>query len=347
MVLLKMFANSLLSLTMIGTLLLLTACGQYQSASTVSKSQGAATSSETIRLKSADVVAATSPYTLGMEKFTEAVKAKTNGKIQIKHFPAGQLGKDSEIVEGVKLGSIDIGLVGAIMESKVANGFSIPYLFEDMDHMDRVLKSEIGETLKKKFEEETGLKLIGFVKFAPRVLTTKGKEIKTPADLKGLKIRVPETPVYIESWKALGANPTPIAFTELFSALQMGIVEGQENPYEIIYNNSFYEVQDIIIETNHALPARYLIMNKKRYDSLSPEEQQLLQTEWATTAAYIDKLFKESEQDYIQKLKDKSMKFITPDREAFKQATAEIREKFAIEAFGKDIYDQIKAMGKQ
>ncbi|WP_126425411.1 TRAP transporter substrate-binding protein [Brevibacillus marinus] len=333
-----------LTVVLLMSVAMLSACGS-QASGTASESSGDAQPADALTLKSADVVSVTSPYTKGMEKLSELVSAETNGRITIKHFPAGQLGNDSQIVEGVKLGSIDIGMVGTI-NSKVTEALYLPFLFENSEHMNAVLKGEIGEKLKQRFEEETGIKMIGFVYYAPRVLTTKGKEIRTPEDLKGFKIRVPEMATMIDTWKALGASPTPIAFTELFTSLQQGVVDGQENPYEIIANNSLYEVQDVVVETYHALPVRFLIMNKQRYDSLSAEEQQILQKKWDEVSAYIEELYKAEEVGYIQKLKDNGMKFIKPDVEAFREATKDVWKKYAPEAFGEGVYEEIQALRK-
>lgn len=346
----KKVLNAVLAVVMLLSVALLSACGSETNSGTggtsgTSESAGEAAPAGGLTLISADVVSVSSPYTKGMEKLSELVGEATNGRITIKHFPAGQLGNDSQIVEGVKLGSIDIGMVGTI-KSKVTEALYLPFLFEDSDHMNAVLKGEIGEKLKQRFEEETGIKMIGFVYYAPRVLTTKGKEIRTPADLKGFKIRVPEMDTMIDTWKALGASPTPIPFTELFTALQQGVVDGQENPYEIIANNSFYEVQDTVIETYHALPVRFLIMNKERYESLSPEEQKILQEKWDEVSAYIEELYKAEEAQYIQTLKDNGMKFIQPDVEAFREATKDVWKKYAPEAFGEGVYEEIQALRK-
>lgn len=324
--------------------IILSGCGSSSNTSNESSSsetEGESPQSDALHLKSADVVAGDSPYTLGMEKLSSELKEETDGRIEIKHFPAGQLGNDGQIVEGVKLGSIDIGMVGTV-QSKVTEALYLPFLFEDSEHMHAVLDGEIGETLKKRFEEETGIKLIGFVYYAPRVLTTNGIEVHTPEDLKGVKIRVPEMPPMVDTWKALGASPTPIAFTELFSALQQGVVEAQENPYEIIANNSFYEVQDTIIETYHSLPVRFLIMNKEKYEMLTKEEKQLLDKKWKDVSMYIENLYKEREQEYISKLKEEGMKFIKPDVEAFREATKDVWKKHADEAFGEGVYQKIQ-----
>jgi len=327
------------------SLLAVTACGQSSQESSNDSGNSTASQKKVIQMKSADVMAAESAYGQGMEMFADLLREDTNGEIDIKHFPAGQLGKDLDIVEGVKLGSIDIGIVGAA-QNKVTDALSIPFLFEDAEHMNKVLRGDIGKKLREKYEEQTGIKLIGFAYFAPRVLTTKGVEVKTPADLKGLKIRVPEVPIMVDTWKTLGASPTPIAFTELFSALQTGVVQAQENPYEIILQNSFYEVQDTLIETFHSIPARYLIMNKKRYDSLTPEQQELIEKNWLKAADFIEKTYLENDAKYKQELLAKGMKFIQPDIEAFREATKDVWKKYAPEAWGEGVYEEIQALRK-
>jgi len=322
---------------MIAGMFLLSACNGSTT------SQGEGDSGSTLELKSADVVAGDSPYTIGMEQFSETIYEKTDGTININHFPAGQLGDDSQIVDGVKLGSIDIGMVGTI-SSKVTEALYLPFLFEDSEHMHKVLDGEIGEELKQRFEEETGIKMIGFVYYAPRVLTTNNLDIQTPDDLEGLKIRVPEMPPVVATWEALGANPTPIAFTELFTALEQGIVDAQENPYEIIANNSFYEVQNTVIETYHALPVRFLIMNKEKYDSLSEEQQNILQEEWEKASLEIEELYKEQDEAYRQMIEDHGVEFIQPDVEKFREATKDVWKDYAPEAFGEGVYEEIQSL---
>jgi len=302
-------------------------------------------SSKAVKMRSADVVDQNSPYTKGMEKFAEEISAATDGKLSIEHFHSGQLGSDAEIFESVKQGSIDFAVQGAIPGSSVAGAFYIPYLFEDADHLEAVIYGDPGNKIKELIEEETGVKVIGFAPYPARMLTTNGVEVKTPADLKGLKIRVPETPAVVEGWQALGANPTPISFTELFTSLQTGVVDGQENPYEIIYNNSFYEVQDTLNETYHSFPVRTLIMNKKRYESLSSEEQAALQEKWLEVADYINGLNAEQEADYVEKLKEEGMKFVESDIESFIATARKTTDRLANEIFGEELYQEMKALG--
>lgn len=309
------------------------------------KVDGAEKKEKVLNLKSADVVSSKSPYTAGMHKFSEEMKDATNGKMNIKHFPDGQLGNDGAILESVKIGTIDMAVTGSSGYEPMDTLMYLPYLFEDSEHMWKVLHGELGQKIIEDYEENTeDIKLIGFAYFAPRVLTTKGVEVRKPEDLKGLKVRVPEDEMMIETWKALGATPTPIAFTELFTSLQSGVVNGQENPYEIIENNSFHEVQDTVIETYHSIPVRFFIMNKARYNSLSPEEQQLIHDKWKEAASYIEKLYKEQDEEYMQTLKDKGMKFIEPDVDAFREATKDIWKKYVPQTYGEGFYEEIQSL---
>lgn len=324
--------------------LVVSGCGS-KSASPAGSGSTSAPAPTPLKLKSADVVAMTSPYTTGMNQFAKLMQERTNGRIQITHFPAGQLGNDAAIVEGIKLGTIDIGMVGTVA-SKVTDALYLPFLFEDSDHMWKVLNGEIGDQLKARFEKEVGIKLVGYVYFAPRVLTTKTKPIKTPKELKGLKIRVPLIPPMVSTWKALGASPTPLAFTELFTALQQGTVDGQENPLEIIYNNSFFEVQKYVIETNHALPVRFLVTNNDVWNKLSREEQKVFLTTWQEVAASIEEEYKKNEDKWRSELKSKGMIFVHPDVAAFREATKDVWKEFAPAAWGDGVYEKIQALRK-
>lgn len=335
----KIIRNVIVLFMLLG---LIAGCGNKANTSSETNSE----KNKSIKFRSADVVDINSPYTKGMQKYADELKTATDGKFSLEHFPAGQLGSDAEIFESVKQGSIDFALQGAIPGSKVAGAFYIPYLFEDADHLKKVIFGSTGEKIKKLIEKETGVKVIGFVPFAARMLTTKGVEVKTPDDLKGLKIRVPETPAVVEGWKQLGASPTPISFTELFTSLQTGVVDGQENPYEIILNNSFYEVQDTLNETYHNFPVRTLIMNKEKYNSLSQDEKKILEDKWIEIAKYIDQLYSEKESDYKQQLKEKGMKFVKTDISSFKDKSRETTKKLATEIFGEEIYKEIESLGK-
>ncbi len=295
------------------------------------------------KLRSADVVELASPYTIGMNKFADMIKEKTKGDVQITHFPGGQLGSDAAIAEGVKLGNIDMAVVGTV-GSKVAEVFYLPFLFKDAEHQRKVINGPIGEKISKRLEDETILKLLGMFYFAPRQLTTTKREVRVPEDVKGLKIRVPLLPPMVATWKALGASPSPIAFTELFAALQQGVVEAQENPYQIIYDSSFFEVQKYLIETNHCLPVRFLIINQDLWKDLGPSNQKVFSEVWKDVSLFVEKMYIEKDDDYKKKLKEKGMIFIKPDVEAFRKATDSVWKEFAPKAWGPGVYEEIQKL---
>lgn len=319
------------------TVLSLAACGESDSNDKSQKSNGR-------QLKSADVVSAKSPYSEGMAEFYERIKDDTDGKFNVKHFPAGQLGDETEIIEGVKLGTLDFALTGSIPDAPATQAMSLPYLFEDSEHMHRVLDGEVGDKLRTKIEKDSGVTVLGYVYFAPRVLTLKGKDVKTPKDLSGLKIRTPDNPISIKTWKSLGASPTPMSFNELFSALQQGVVNGQENPFELIVSSSLYEVQDTVVETYHAMPVRYLIMNNKLYDSLTDDEKNKLVKTWKEVSMEIEEEYKAQDEEYKATLKEHGMNFIQPDIESFKEATKDVWKEIAPNAFGEGIYEEIQEL---
>ena len=305
----------------------------------------AALADKTLKLKSADVVAITSPYTLAMQnKFIPLVKEKTGGSIEVTHFPAGQLGSDSAIAEGIKLGTIDIGILGTI-GSPAAEAMYLPFLFKSAEHQEKFMNSPMAEAIKKRIFDDSGLKVIGFAYFAPRQLTA-NKKITSAADLKGVKIRVPLIPPMVAAWKAMGASPTPIAFTELFSALQQNIVIAQENPYEIILNNSFYEVQKYLMQTDHSIPVRFFVINNGLWESLSPEQQQAINEAWQETGKEIKRLYMENDARYIEELRKKNMEFVTVDRQSMMDAMKDVWKDYTPKVWGEGVYEKIQELNQ-
>ncbi len=301
--------------------------------------------SSKLKLRSADVVSVTSPYTIAMKKvFIPKVKELSNGAITVIHYPAGQLGSDSAISEGVKLGTIDIGIIGTV-GSPAAEAMYLPFLFKSAEHQDRFMESKAADTIKRRIFEDSGVKIVGFSYFAPRQLSS-NKKIQSASDLKGLKIRVPLIPPMVATWRALGASPTPIAFTELFSALQQDIVKAQENPYEIILNNSFYEVQKYVMQTDHSIPVRFCVINYDLWKSLDKKQQRVIDTAWRATAKEIKRLYMENDEKYKAELKKKGMKLVSIDRQSMIEATKDVWKAYAPKAWGEGVYEEIQKLNE-
>jgi len=193
------------------------------------------------------------PYAKGAEHFAQLVAEKSGGSIEVKVFPSSQLGGQKELIEGLVYGTVDMALVGTAVLGQFqpqVSVFDLPFLFKDREYAYKSLDS-VGMDIGKELEKN-GIKLLGYMENGIRHLTNDIHEVVTPADMKGLKIRVMTNQIYIAMMKSLGASPTPMAFGELYSAMQQGVVDGQENPSAHIWTKRFFEVQKYASLTAHA-----------------------------------------------------------------------------------------------
>lgn len=257
---------------------------------------------------------------LALQHFSEMIKEKTNGKYIIKHFPNGQLGNEREITESMKIGSVDMAFTGFAPVSWYAPEYECldaPFVLENYEHMDRVYKGELIQEVNGALLKKQDIKVLDYWYRGPRNITS-NKPINSVSDMAGFKIRVPETPLFVEAFKLLGANPTPIAFKELFLALKQGIVDGQENPLELIYTNSFYEAQKYVVRTEHIFGTHILMMSNRLFKSLPEDLKKIFQESAMESGEYQLSMLKESEANYEKLLKENGMQFIEVDRDAFK-----------------------------
>ena len=213
------------------------------------------------------------------QRFAELVKEKTHGSITVKVFPSGALGGEKDNAAGLKSGLLDMGIIAVeqypsfVPESAV---LVLPYLYRDYDHVQRVLESDVSADVKKMVAEKTGIHILTFLPMAFRQMFTVNKEIKEPADLKGLKMRVPESPIYVAAFKQFGAAPTPLAWGEVYAALQTGVVTGVENTPEAVLTASLGEVTKDMNLTNHLEGPSTISMSDDAFRKLSPENQAAL-----------------------------------------------------------------------
>lgn len=208
----------------------------------------------------------------------DVVQKESGGTIQIKHFPDNMLGDDRVVTESTILGDIDmVQTMPSVLASMIPDLYvwDAPFLFNTMDEAWKCMDSELGLSINKQSEKK-GLKYLAALENGFRHYTNNKVPVKVPADVKGQKLRVMETEIQIALWRTYGANPTPMAFTEVISALQQGTIDAQENPLSIIDSNKLYEVQHYISLTGHVFSSHCLYINQERYDSLDPELQQAL-----------------------------------------------------------------------
>src|SRR5512139_1377690 len=216
----------------------------------------------------------------GLKKFADLVGERTQGQVQVQIFPASQLGTEQELLEGVQLGTVHMfegssGSVGRFLPDLEA--FAAPYIWRDPDHMLKVVRGPVGQGLAERLVKAKGMRVLDFGwLFGNRYLTTKSKAIYKPEDLKGMKIRVQPTAIYLETIKAMGANPTTMDFKEVYLGLQSGAIDGQENPPFVIFNNKFFEVQKFVMLTAHITQNQAVVINDKFFQGLSPEHRKIL-----------------------------------------------------------------------
>jgi len=300
-----------------------------------------------IVIKLGNVQATADIVQTGLKKFADLVAERTKGQIQVQIFPASQLGTEQELLEGVQLGTIHMfegssGSVGRFLPDLEA--FAAPYVWRDVDHMLRTVRGPVGQGLAERLVKAKGIRVLDFGwLFGNRFLTTKSKAIHKPEDLKGMKIRVQPTAIYLETIKAMGANPTTMDFKEVYLGLQSGVIDGQENPPFVIYNNKFFEVQKFVMLTAHITQNQAVVINDKFYQGLSPEFRKIL-TEAAYEAGnFQNDLILKSEQEYLDKLKEKGMTIVQPDGKAFREATKDVWKKVS-EKWEPGLYERIQAV---
>lgn len=235
-------------------------------------------SAETV-LRLAENQPENNPVTIAMHRFAELVQNYSDGDIVVQVFAGGQLGQEPETVEQAQVGIIDLTRVNSVVLANVSpsmGAFTLPYIFADWEHKYRVLDGEIGTEVLEDLQD-VGLIGLGYLDAGTRSFyTVEGKAITSIDDLKGLKIRVQPAPISIRMIELLGAVPTPMNYGEVYSSLQTGVIDGAENDYVSYETSAHYEVAPNYVEDAHLSPPALLLMNKARFDSLSPEHQQAL-----------------------------------------------------------------------
>lgn len=285
------------------------------------------------------------PNHLAAIKFAELVEKNSNGDIKVEVYPANQLGNAKQLCEGVMLGSIKIALVSPARIGLFQPEFAIlecPYLFRDIAHLQKVLRGEIGQDLSGKLEKNRGLKIMAMDwLYGTRHVTTKKIPIKTPADLKGLLIRAPELPVYVETIRAMGATPAPVNFSDLYMALKLGTVDGQENPVATIYTYKYYEAQKYLNLTAHMIRNVILFTNAGWYNNLPENTRTIIEDAMAEATNYNNQLIVEQEEDYTKKLQAEGMVVIEADVDAFRKACSGVHKKFEKD-WGTGLFEKVQ-----
>ncbi|WP_101775560.1 TRAP transporter substrate-binding protein [Pasteurella oralis] len=283
------------------------------------------------------------------KKFNDLLKEKTKGEIKLSLFPDSTLGNAQTMISAVRGGTIDLEMSGSPNFSGLVpklNVIDIPFIFQNREHAYAVLDGEIGQGLLKELEAQ-GLKGLAFWEVGFRSFTNSKHPVKTPDDIKGLKVRTNQNPMYIQAFSILGANPVPMPLSELYTALETRAVDAQEHPVGIVWSAKLYEVQKHLSLTNHGYTPLIVVMNKAKFDGLSPELQTALVEAAKEAGAYQRQLNLENEKGIIEKMQKAGIEVIdSVDTKPFKAAIeSEVRKAF-IEKNGDDLVKQIDALAK-
>jgi tripartite ATP-independent transporter DctP family solute receptor len=256
----------------------------------------------------------------GLYHYKELVEKQTGGEIKVKVFYGGTLGGERELVEQLKLGTVHLclggwGTRGAYITKIMPWG--IPYLFSSKEEIEATIKGRIGKETQATYLKN-GIVWNGVYFRGNRQLTT-NRNVKVPEDLKGMKIRLPETPDWLVVWKAFGCLPTPIPSPEIFGALQTGVVEAQENPISSNFNRKLWEVQKYTVMTNHIVDIQSYLLSKQFVEKLNKKQQDILVKASVDTMEWCTKFSFDEEDKLIKQMKDKGMTFLYPDLKPFKK----------------------------
>ncbi len=280
---------------------------------------------------------------VGIDVFAKEVEARTRGRVKVQPFYSGSLGGERESIEAVQLGTQELTLTSTgpvpnfVPDTRILD---VPFLFRDKAHARAVLDGPIGQDMLKKFEPK-GFKALAWAENGVRHMTNSKRAVNQPDDLKGLKMRTMENPVHIAAYKGFGIVTTPMAFPEVFTALQQGTVDGQENPLSVIMASKFDQVQKHLSLTGHVYSPAVFLMNKASWDKLSAEDQghfmAAVKVAVAANRARVD----EDDAKGVTELRSKGMQVIEVDKSKFVAALAPVNTEFE-KQFGKANLDAIR-----
>jgi tripartite ATP-independent transporter DctP family solute receptor len=291
-----------------------------------------------------DVLAADHPSVQMISRIGKAVGEKTQGRVEVQAYPAGQLGSSKDQIEAVALGTQQMVTEGAANFGQWVPSISIieaPYVWRDAAHLAKVMGGPIGQDLGKQLVDKRGMRILGTTYYGVRQLTTTNKAVRTAADMKEFKLRVPENEVFLAMAKSWGAKPTPMTFGELYLALRQNVVDGQENPLPTIDSGKFFEVQKYLVLTGHILTPRLVVINEKSWSGLSAADQKVLGEAVAEGIAWNNQEILSREAGLVDKFKKAGMEVITPDLESFRKPVLDTVPKMFEAKWGAGLFQRI------
>lgn len=277
----------------------------------------------------------------GAVKFKEEVERLSEGNMKVEIYPNSTLGGDRDMAEGMQIGTVDFALVAGVLgnfEDSIQL-LELPYLFSSQEEYNKVIHGEVGQEIANRVLEASDIRILNWWDRGPRHITA-NKPIETVADIKGLKMRIPEIKAMEHTWQAMGASPTTMAWNEVYTGLEQNVIEAQENPIPFIFGGRIHEVQDYLSLTAHKYEYVTLAMSDMTWSKLSAEQQEIIQEAADIATEYENQLVSEQTDEILETMKSEGLEVIEPDVEAFAEEARKSHSEFA-ETIDIDLYNQI------
>lgn len=286
------------------------------------------------------------PLDLGVKRFAKLVEERSGGKIVVRDYPAGQIGNEQQMIEGMQIGTLDMAaIIGSTYGNVLpeANVLGVLYTFRDRGHMQRAMQGPVGDQLAAALLKKTNIHIMSSAWYYGTRQLTSNRPVKTPADMVGMKIRVVPVPIFEACWRAVGATPTPVDFKDLFTALQTNAVDAQENPLATTKGAGIHLVNKNLSLTDHLVANVIVGMSDELYRRLKPDQVALIKTAVKDAGLYQDELTAKSELDLLVELKAAGVTVHAPDKAAFRDKVKNIPATFQNGLLA-DIHKKIQAV---
>ena len=296
---------------------------------------------EKIELKLGHIQSENDFWHKGALKFKEEVEKKSNGSIEVKIYPNSTLGGDRDLAEGMQMGTVDFALIAGVLGNfeKSISLLELPYLFDNQAQYKKVVEGKIGEEIADNVLKNSGIRILNWWDRGPRHVTS-NKPINTIDDIKGLKIRLPEIPAMVETWRTMGATPTPMAWSEVYTGLEQKVIDAQENPIPFIHGGRIHEVQKYLALTAHKYEYVTFAMSDKKWNKLSDEQKKIITEAAQAATEYENKLVADKTNELLKEMESKGLQVTKPDTAQFAAKAREAHEKYA-KTVNIDLYNKI------
>lgn len=309
---------------------------------------GCATNSRRVVLRLGHDNPPNHPVHRALERAAAHLESSTGGRVDLQLFPSSQLGTQQEQVLAAMVGAQDLYLAGDIWLAQYYPPLGVlesPYAFRDLRHLYRAIDGEEGERLAEGLRRKTGLRIVDTWYLGRRHVTLRDRAATRPEELRGVKLRSPNAPIYIETVRALGASPTPMGFGEVYLALKTGAIDGQENPLPTIEAARFHEVTRYLVLTGHMITPLAVVIHDGRWRRLSPQDQQAVREALRVGRDWNNSEIERQESELVAKFRREGMVVVTPDVEAFRRAATSVARRFEAD-WGAGAYERLQSLGE-